>query len=136
MSIKIKGMDIKTIHTTFLMINFNIKNFDSNNIKIDKKSYKNLLIYYIGYVRIKDSKYVKINSVNTLWHITKPSITDSPLTIDNRPPTHRQVLHHPTNHQQPATDLPTDPPQTRRPTNTNLLTHRPNKNQPTNHRPY
>ena len=32
----------------------NIKNFDPNNIKIDEKSYKNILIYYIGYVTIKD----------------------------------------------------------------------------------
>ena len=44
----------------------NIKNFDTNNIKIDEKSYKNILIYYIGYVTIKDSNYVKINSVNPL----------------------------------------------------------------------
>ena len=29
----------------------NIKNFDPNNIKIDDKSYQNILIYYIGYVR-------------------------------------------------------------------------------------
>ena len=40
--------------------------FDPNNIKLDKKSYKITLIYYIGYVMIKDSKYVKINSVNLL----------------------------------------------------------------------
>ena len=40
--------------------------FDQNNIKIDKKSYKSTLIYYTGYVMIKDSKYVKINSVNLL----------------------------------------------------------------------
>ena len=28
--------------------------------KIDEKSYKNILIYYIGYVTIKDAKYVKV----------------------------------------------------------------------------
>ena len=44
----------------------NIKNFDANIIKIDEKSYKNILIYYIGNVTIKDSKYVKIYSVNLL----------------------------------------------------------------------
>ena len=44
----------------------NIKNFDPNKIKIDKKSYKNVLIYFIEYVTIKDLKYVKINSVNPL----------------------------------------------------------------------
>ena len=46
----------------------NIKNFDTNNIKIDETSYKNILIYYIGYVTIKDSKYIKIN-VNPLYFI-------------------------------------------------------------------
>ena len=40
--------------------------FDPNNIKIDLKSYKNILIYYIGHVTIKYLKYVKINSVNLL----------------------------------------------------------------------
>ena len=47
----------------------NIKNFDSNNIKIDEKLYKNILIYYIGYLTVKDLKYVKINSVNPLYLI-------------------------------------------------------------------
>ena len=44
----------------------NIKIFDPNNFKIDEKSYKNILIYYIGYVTIKDSKYVKNFKVNHL----------------------------------------------------------------------
>ena len=44
----------------------NIKNFDPNKIKIDEKSYKNVLIYFIEYVTIKDLKYVKINSVDPL----------------------------------------------------------------------
>ena len=44
-----------------------MKNFDVNNVKIDERSYKN--IYYIGYVTIKDSKYVEINSVNPLYFI-------------------------------------------------------------------
>ena len=43
--------------------------FQFTNIKTDEKSYKNILIYYIGYVTIKDLKYVKINSVNTLYLI-------------------------------------------------------------------
>ena len=45
----------------------NIKNFDSNSIKIDKRSYKNILIYFIGYVTIKDN--VKIFSINPLYLI-------------------------------------------------------------------
>ena len=44
----------------------NKKFFHPNNIKIDEKSYKIILIYHIGYVKIKDSKYVKINRVNPL----------------------------------------------------------------------
>ena len=47
----------------------NIKNFDPNNIKLDEKSCKSILIYYIGYVTVKDSKYVKINSVNPFYLI-------------------------------------------------------------------
>ena len=41
-----------------------MENFNPNNINIGEKSYKNIFIYYIGYVTIKDSKYVKVNSVN------------------------------------------------------------------------
>ena len=46
-----------------------IKNFDSNLLKIDKKSYKNIDTYYSGYITMKDSDYVKINSVNPLYLI-------------------------------------------------------------------
>ena len=48
----------------------NIKNLDLNKIKIDKKSYKNILIYYIGYVKVKDLTDVTINNVNPLYLIT------------------------------------------------------------------
>ena len=30
-------------------------------MKIDEKASKNIVIYYIGYVTIKDSKYIKNN---------------------------------------------------------------------------
>ena len=46
-----------------------MKNFDPNNIKIDEKSYKSIIICSIGYVTIKDWKYVKINSINRLYLI-------------------------------------------------------------------
>ena len=45
----------------------NIKNFDSSLLKIDKKTYKNIDIYYIGYITVKDPDYVKIKSVNPLY---------------------------------------------------------------------
>ena len=47
----------------------NIKGFDSNLLKIDKNSYRNIDIYYIGYITMKDSDFVKINSVNPLYLI-------------------------------------------------------------------
>ena len=70
MSNKFKDISIKN-HTYYFFNNIiNIKKFDPNNIKIDEKSYENILIYYIGCVTIKDSKYVKINSVNPLYLIS------------------------------------------------------------------
>ena len=47
----------------------NIKGFDSNLLKIGKKSYKNIDIYYIWYFTMRDSDYVKINSVNPSYLI-------------------------------------------------------------------
>ena len=44
----------------------NIKDFDTSQLKIDKKSCKNICIYYIGYITMKGSDHVKTNSVNTL----------------------------------------------------------------------
>ena len=43
--------------------------FDQNKIKIDKNSYKNILIYYIEYVAIKDLKYLRISIINALYVI-------------------------------------------------------------------
>ena len=48
----------------------NIKNVSSNLLKIDKKSYKNIDIYYIGYITIKDiGDYESIHRVNPLYLI-------------------------------------------------------------------
>ena len=64
---KVKRINIKNRTYYFFNDIINIENFDRNNIKIDKNSYKNILIYYIGYMAIK--KYIKIYSVNTLYLI-------------------------------------------------------------------
>ena len=53
----------------FFNNSINIKSFDPSNIKIDEKSYKNILIYYIGYRMIKGLEYLNINSVNSLYSI-------------------------------------------------------------------
>ena len=64
MSNKVKYIGINYRTYYFFDDDINIKFFDSDNIKIGEKPYKNILIYYIGYITIKYSKYVKINSVN------------------------------------------------------------------------
>ena len=38
----------------------NIKQIDSGLLKIDKKFYKNIDIYYIEYITIKDLDYVNV----------------------------------------------------------------------------
>ena len=65
----IKEINIKNPTYYFFDDMINIKNFDPNLLKIDQKSYKNIDIYYIGYITMKDSEYVKINSVNPLYLI-------------------------------------------------------------------
>ena len=47
----------------------NIKKFDPSLLKIDKKLYKNIGIYYIGYITMRDYDYVKIKSENPLYLI-------------------------------------------------------------------
>ena len=66
MSNKVTDIDTKNRTCYFFNDIINIKHFGPNNIKIDEKSYKNILIYYIRYVTIKDLKYLKINSANPL----------------------------------------------------------------------
>ena len=46
-----------------------ISSIQKISIKIYEKSYKNVLIFYIGYVTIQDPKYVKINSINLFYFI-------------------------------------------------------------------
>ena len=55
MSNKVKEIDIKNRTYYFFNDIINVENFDLNNIKIDEKSYKNIFIYYIGYVAIKNT---------------------------------------------------------------------------------
>ena len=67
MSNNAKDINIENYTCYFFDVNINIKDLDPNNIEIDEKSHKNILFYYIAYITIKDSKYVKINSVNPLY---------------------------------------------------------------------
>ena len=65
----IKEINIKNQTYHFFDDKINIEDFDPNLLKIDKKLHKNINIYYNGYITMKDSDYVKINSVNPLYLI-------------------------------------------------------------------
>ena len=56
-----KSKDIATRQHTYYFFDYiiNLKNFDPNKFNMDEKSYKKILIYYIRYKTIKDSKYLK-----------------------------------------------------------------------------
>ena len=65
----VKEINIKNRTYYFFDDMINIKDFNSNLLKIDRKFYQNINIYYIGCITMKDSDYVNINSVNLLYSI-------------------------------------------------------------------
>ena len=50
---QVKELNIKNQTYYFFDDIIDVKNFHSNLLKIDKTSYKNIDIYYIGYITIK-----------------------------------------------------------------------------------
>ena len=63
-----KQINIKDRTYCFYNDIIDIKTFGSNNLKLDKKTYKDLDIYNIGYVTIKKIGHVyDVNSVNLLY---------------------------------------------------------------------
>ena len=52
-----KQINIKNRTYYFYNNIVDLKDFDAKLLKIDKKSYKNLDIYYIGYITIKESDF-------------------------------------------------------------------------------
>ena len=65
---QVKKINIKNRTYYFFNDMVNIEVFDPNLLKIDKKSYKNMDIYYIGYMAIKKiDDYENIHSVNPLY---------------------------------------------------------------------
>ena len=68
---EVKQINIKNRTYYFYNDMINLKNFEPNLLKIDKKSYKNIGIYNIGYITIeKIDDYEDIYSVNPLYLIT------------------------------------------------------------------
>ena len=65
---EVKELNIKNQTYYFYKDLINIKNFHSNLLKIDKKSHKEIDIYYIGYITIKSfGDCENIHSVNPLY---------------------------------------------------------------------
>ena len=65
---EIKQINIKNRTYYFYNDIIDLKNFDARLLKIDKKSYKNIGIYNIGYITIKKiDDYENIYSVNPLY---------------------------------------------------------------------
>ena len=64
----VKQIDIKNRTYYFCNDIIDLKNFDARLLKIDKKSYKNIGIYNIGYITIKKiDDCENIYSVNPLY---------------------------------------------------------------------
>ena len=76
---RIKQLNIKNETYYFYDDIINIKNFQSNLLKIDKESYKDFDIYYIDYIIIKEfdkfSDHENIHCVNPLYLIFQ-SVTE------------------------------------------------------------
>ena len=65
---EVKQINIKNQTYYFYNDIINLTNFESNLLKIDKKSYKNIGIYNIGYIAIKNiGDYETIYRVNPLY---------------------------------------------------------------------
>ena len=65
---KVKQINIKNRTYYFYNDQINLKDFDARLLKVDKKDYKEIDIYYIGYVTVKKiANCNNINSVNSLY---------------------------------------------------------------------
>ena len=65
---EVKQINIKNRTYYFYNDMINLKNFEPNLLKIDRKSYKNIGIYNIGYITIKKiDDCENIYSVNPLY---------------------------------------------------------------------
>ena len=65
---KVKRINIKNRTYYFYNDQISLKDFDARLLKVDKKNYKEIGIYYIGYVTVKKmANFNNINSVNPLY---------------------------------------------------------------------
>ena len=72
---KIKQVNIKNRTYYFYNDQINLKDFDASMLKIDKKNYKEIDVYYIGCVIFKEiANCNNINTVNPLYLMTDKMI--------------------------------------------------------------
>ena len=64
---KVKQINMKNRTYHFYNDQINLKNFYARLFKVDKKDYKGLDIYYIGYATVKKIANCDINSINPLY---------------------------------------------------------------------
>ena len=65
---QVKEINIKNQTYYFFDDMIDMRKFHSNLLKIDKKSHKDIDVYYIGYITMKKfSDYENIHSVNPLY---------------------------------------------------------------------
>ena len=61
---KVKQINIKNHAYYFYNDQTNLKDFDASLLKVDKKDYKKIDIYYTGYVTVK--KIANLNNINSV----------------------------------------------------------------------
>ena len=74
---EIKQINIKNQTYYFYNDIINLENFKSNLLKIDKKTYKNIGIYNIGYITLKKLMIVKTLTVWILYIYILPMQADT-----------------------------------------------------------
>ena len=82
---KIKQINIKNRTYYFYNDQINLKDFDARLLKVDKKDYNEIDIYYIGYVTVKKiANCNNINSVNPLYSMINGMIGHFEEKIENK----------------------------------------------------
>ena len=72
---KIRQINIKSRTYYFYNDQIDLKDFNAKLLKIDEKDYKDIDIYYVGYVTVKKIGNCKnINSVNSLYLVINEMI--------------------------------------------------------------
>ena len=80
---KIKQINIKKQTYYFYNDRIDLKDFDARLLKIDKKDYSEIDIYYIRYVTVKKiANCNNINSVNPLYLMIDEMIGEEKMKID------------------------------------------------------